>query len=119
MISTSTNAVVELAKRVPAKASAVAVLMEKEGEPQGLSLLPAADREAVEALVRAKAVTGRANEVVSQLVTGGAGGAHRVLVVGLGDEVAAQSRREAGAAVAKYARRHKLESVALVTEDVE
>jgi leucyl aminopeptidase len=119
MISTSTNAVVELAKKVPGKVAAVAVLMEKGGEPQGLSALPAADRQAVEAMVSAKAVTGRANEVVSQLVTGGGGAAHRVLVVGIGDEVTAQSQREAGAAVAKYARRQKLESVALVTDGAE
>jgi leucyl aminopeptidase len=117
MISTSTNAVAELAKKVPGKAAAVAVLMEKGGEPQAVAQLPAADRDAVKALVAAKAVTGRAHEVVSQLVTGAGGVPHRVLVVGLGDEMTAQARREAGAVVAKYARRQKLENVALVTAD--
>ena len=64
-------------------------------------MLSPTDRAAVDALVAAKAISGRANEVVSQVVSG-AGTPHRVLVVGLGEEVA-QSWREAGAAMAKYA----------------
>jgi leucyl aminopeptidase len=117
MISTSTNAAVELARRVPAgKVAAVAVLVKKGEKPQGVDGLSAADRQAIDALVGAKAISGRAHEVVSQVVSGG-GTPHRVLVVGLGDDVTAQSWREAGAAVAKYARRHKLENVAIVVPE--
>jgi leucyl aminopeptidase len=117
MISTSTNATVELSGRVPAKASGVAVLAKKDGGPEGLERLSAADRAAVEALVAAGVPTGRANEVVGQAVTEPA--PHGVYVVGIGapEKVSVQSLREAGAAVAKAARRHKLDNVALIVPE--
>jgi leucyl aminopeptidase len=118
MISTSTNASVTLSKKVPGKVNAVVVLAAKEAAPRGLELLPAADRSAVEALVKAKAISGRVHEVVGQVVGGAT--PHRALVVGLGavEKVSAQSLREAGATLAKFARRHKLENVALVVPDL-
>ena len=118
MIETSTNATVDLAGKVPAKSAAVVVVTKKGGEPQGLDLLSSADRAAVKALIIAKALTGRANEVVSQIVNDPS--PHRVWVVGLGpaDKLSAQSLREAGAAVARTARRQKMENIALIVPDV-
>ncbi|HEY7114945.1 MAG TPA: leucyl aminopeptidase [Tepidisphaeraceae bacterium] len=120
MIPTSTNATVELATKIPAKVNAVAVLTSKNATPRGHNRLAPGDRAAVNALVAAGAVSGKAGEVVSQVVT--APSSHRVLVIGLSATSAAgtsaiQSLREAGAALAKHARRQKLQSVALVVAD--
>jgi leucyl aminopeptidase len=118
MISTSTNASVEISKKTPGKAQAVVVLATKGAPPMGLGMLGPKDREAAEALMSAKVVNGRANEVAGQVVAGKP--PHRVIVVGLGpaDKVNPQSLREAGAAVAKMARRQKLTDVALIVPDV-
>jgi leucyl aminopeptidase len=118
MIPTSTNATVELAPKIPAKASALAVLSRKGASPQGVNQLPPATRAAVDALVAADAISGKAHEIVGQVVTEPA--THRVLVAGLGPATDAdnlQPFREAGAALAKYARRQKLDTIALVVPD--
>jgi leucyl aminopeptidase len=118
MIPTSTNATVELAAKLPAKAAALAVLARKGASPQGVNQLPPTTRAAVDALVAADAVSGKAHEVVGQVVTEPA--THRVLVAGLGgvaDAASLQPYREAGASLAKYARRQRLDSVALVVPD--
>jgi leucyl aminopeptidase len=118
MISTSTHVTIELAKKVPGRAGAVAVLSTQEGPPSGVEMLSAADRAAIDSLVAARAIPSRANEVATQVVD--ASPVHRALLVGLGaaKKISAESLREAGAALAKYARRHKLEQVALVVPDV-
>ena len=119
MIPTSTNATVELAPKLPARAAAFAVLTRKGASPQGVNQLPPATRAAIDALVAADAISGKAHEVVSQIVTEPA--SHRVLVAGLGpvgaDPAALQPFREAGASLAKYARRQKLDTVALIVPD--
>jgi leucyl aminopeptidase len=115
MISTSTNATVELASKLPAKVGAVAVLARKGASLQGVNQLPPPTRAAVDALVAADAISGKANEVVAQVVT--EPGPHRVLAVGVGEAKGLQPYREAGAAIAKYARRQKVEAVALVVSD--
>jgi leucyl aminopeptidase len=118
MIDTSTNATVELSGKIPAKVAAIAVVMKKDASPLGMNQLATDDRVAIDALISAKALSGRANEVVSQVVS--APSPHRVLVVGLGaaDKFSIQSLREAGAALAKTARRQKLDSIAVIVPDV-
>src|SRR5687767_1986057 len=115
MISTSTNATVELAAKPPAKAGASALLTRKGASPQGVKQLPPPTRAAVDALVAADAIAGKANEVVAQVVTEPA--AHRVLSIGLGEAKSLQAYREAAATLAKYARRHKIDSLSLVVPD--
>jgi len=117
MISLSTNATVELAKKVVGKYDAVVVVTTKEGRPDGLEELPAAARAAAEAVVKAKAMGGKAHEVVSQVV--GEPAPHRLLLVGVGvgEKVTAESLREAGAAVAKAARRYQLEKIAMIVPE--
>src|SRR5215203_3859020 len=99
MIPRSTNATVELSGKIPARAGAVTVLMKKDATPGGVDVLSEVDRGAVDALLAAKAATGRANEVAAQAVTQPS--PHSVLVVGIGAaaKVTAQSLREAGAAI--------------------
>jgi leucyl aminopeptidase len=118
MISTSTHASVELAPKLPAKAGGAVALFARGGKPLGVDHLPPADQDAVAALVSARAVPSRANELAGQAVNGAS--PHRVLLVGLGagDRPAVQALREAGAALAKAARRHKLDALAAVVPDV-
>lgn len=118
MIQTSTNATVELSAKVPAKVGAVAVLIQKDTKPQNLEPLSAGDLSAVDAMFNARAITGKANEVVAQVVDEPS--PHRLLVVGLGpaDKISAQSLREAAAALAKTARKQKIAAIALVVPDV-
>jgi leucyl aminopeptidase len=95
---------------MPAKAAAIAVFA-AGGKPLNADGLAAADRRALRALESARAIPARAHEMVQQVVDAPA--AHRLLVVSLGaaDKHSTQSLRESGAALAKAAKRHKLEQV--------
>jgi leucyl aminopeptidase len=116
MIPTSTNVRVELAEKVSASADAVAVFVPKNGRPAvGKFLDGSADRAALDALTKAKAVSGKAHEVTIQLVAEPR--AHRLIVVGTGDEddgPPVTNLREASAVLAKAARKHRVERVAAV-----
>ena len=121
-IPTSTDVAVQLKPEVPANADAVAVFVHKQTKAgsDALADLPAAVREAVEALLEAGAVTGKSNELTAQLLEGDAAGgngrARRLLVIGLGarDKFSAHCLLEAGGTLAKAARRLKLRHVAAV-----
>lgn len=118
MIETSTNATVELAAKIPAKAGAVAVVTKKDQKPEGLDFLSAGDRAAINAMSAAKAFSGKANEIVSQVVDDPS--PHRLLIIGVGasEKLSTQSLREAAATLAKTARKQKLTSVALIVPDI-
>src|SRR5438067_1446770 len=112
MIPTSTNVSVQLAKSAPSGAEAVAVFVHKGTKP-GVPYpgLGEAERAMLDRLLSAGAVRGKSNELTIQLLgSGGANGKpRRLLVIGLGDRerFSAQCLREAGAALAKAARRHR------------
>ncbi len=96
-------------KAVPSDADGVAVLMAKGQAPAGL---PDGLAGAVAALADAGIATGKAGEVVVHLMADGP----LLLVVGTGDasKPAADACRNAGGALARAAKQHKLKSVAVL-----
>jgi leucyl aminopeptidase len=118
-IPTSTDVSVQLKSDLPANADAVAVFVHKQTKAGGeaVKALPESLRPAVEALLSAGVVTGKSNELTSQLLDGGGNGkARRLLVIGLGakDKFSGHCLLEAGGTLAKAARRHKLRNVAAI-----
>jgi len=118
-IPTSTDVSVQLKPDLPSSADAVAVFVHKQTKAGGdaVKALPESLRQAVDALLSAGAVTGKSNEVTSQLLDGGGNGkARRLLVIGLGakDKFSGHCLLEAGGTLAKAARKHKLRNVAAV-----
>ena len=116
-IPTSTDVSVQLKDEVPAGADAVAVFVHKQTKAgsDAVKAMPESLRPAVDALLSAGVVTGKSNELTTQLIDSAAGGkARRLLVIGLGsrDKFSAHCLLEAGGTLAKAARRHKLKNVA-------
>jgi leucyl aminopeptidase len=76
--------------------------------------IPADLRKSVEQLLGAGMVTGKTNELTTQLIDGKP--SRRLLVVGLGniDVFSGECLREAAALVARAARKHKLRRVAMI-----
>jgi len=122
-IPTSTDATIQLKDEVPANADAVAVFLHKQTKPgsEPVAALPEDLREPVDALLEAKALTGKSNEVTVQLLNGeGNGKARRLVVIGLGarDKFCGHCFFEAGGALAKAAKKHRLRNVAAVLPPV-
>jgi len=121
MIPTNTNVQVEISGKLPAKFEAVAVMATKSNPPDGLAMLGAADAAAVETLISLSALPTKARETLVQGIPAASGGAaaHQLIVVGLGpvEKVTTQTLREAGAALARTAKKHKIASIALVIPD--
>jgi leucyl aminopeptidase len=122
-IPTSTDASVQLKPDAPGNADAVAVFVHKQTKPGGdaVKALPQELRAAVDALLSAGSVTGKSNELTTQLLPApGNGKARRLLVVGLGarDKFCGHCLFEAGGVLAKAARRQKLKSVAAILPPV-
>ena len=118
-IPTSTDVSVQLKPQVPANADAVAVFVHKKAKPgtDALESLPAELRTQVDALLEAGSVTGKSNELTTQLLNGADNGkARRLLVIGLGakDKFSAHCLLEAGGTLAKAARKQKLRNVVAV-----
>jgi leucyl aminopeptidase len=118
-IPTSTDVSVQLKDQLPANADAVAVFLHKQTKPgsDAADVLPEELRGHVDALLQAGAVTGKSNELTTQLLNGGGNGkARRLLVIGLGskDKFSAHCLLEAGGTLAKAARKQKLANVAAV-----
>jgi leucyl aminopeptidase len=118
-IPTSTDVTIQLKADAPANADAVAVFVHKRTRPGGeaVEAMPQAVRAEVGALLRAGAVTGKSNELTTQLLNGGGNGkARRLLVIGLGakDKFSAHCLLEAGGTLARASRRQKLRNVAAV-----
>jgi leucyl aminopeptidase len=113
MIPTSTRASVQLSKNIPNDAEALAVFVHKKtGGELNYPGLPSAEATALKNLLSAGVVRGKSNEVVIQLLEGPK--SKRLLVIGLGDpkKFSLETLREAGAALAKAARKQRLKSVA-------
>lgn len=114
MIPTSTRATLQVAKTAPANVEAIAVFVHKQSKSASpYPALPEAERAALDAMLSSGVVRGKSNDVTWQLVEGPK--PRRLMVIGLGDEkrFSVQCLREAGAAVAKAARRQKVKSVAV------
>jgi leucyl aminopeptidase len=119
MIPTSTRATVQLSKTPPVTTEAVAVFVHKQSKSAAnYPSLSEPERAALDVLLSSEVVKGKSNEVTWQLVGGPK--PRRLMVIGLGDEkrFSAQCLREAGAAVAKAARRQKLKSIAVVPPQI-
>src|SRR5687768_15218245 len=104
MIQTSTNVRVELSEgKLPANPGAIAVFAFKNGRLPAENLLDGVPaRQTLQALQKAKAISGKANEVTAQLIDGPR--PHWLLAVGTGDngkENSPQNLREAAAVLAK------------------
>src|SRR5215216_1437345 len=118
-VPTSTDATVQLKADLPANAEAVAVFVHKQTKPGGdaVKAMPAELRETVDALLSAGSVTGKSNELTTQLLPSpGNGKARRLLVVGLGarDKFCGHCLLEAGGTLAKAVRRQKLRNIAAI-----
>jgi leucyl aminopeptidase len=114
MIPTSTRATLDLSRTAPASAEAAAVFVHKQSKPGGnYPSLPDAERKALDALLASGTLRGKSNEVTIQLVE--VPKPRRLIVIGLGDEkkFSAECLREAGATVAKAARKERIKSVAV------
>src|SRR5688572_1198576 len=119
MIPTSTDVSIEVKDKPPANADAV-VVFATEGGGDELARLPGLSREesaAVRRLFDSGVARGRAREVVFDVLDGPGGrGFRRVIVAGLGklEKVSAESIRQAGGAVTRALRKHKLTRAAVV-----
>ena len=119
MIPTSSDVKIQSGREVPAAADAVAVFTHKGVKAADVNTGPLADadRRAVEGLIDAGVVRGKSNEVTMHLVDAAAAKKpRRVIVLGLGNaaKFSAECMREAGATLAKTARKHRLANVAVV-----
>src|SRR5947209_20572086 len=116
MVPTSTRVSVDVAASVPGGAEAVALFVHKQTK-SGAAYPAAGESEqaALDALLNSGAVRGNSNEVTIHLLDGGKK-PRRLIVIGLGDrsKFSAQCLREAGATLAKAARKQRIRSVALL-----
>src|SRR5438034_5244504 len=116
MIPTSTNISVDVASEAPKNADAIAVFLHKQADAKHpeMQRIPQDLRKLIEQLRGAGMVTGKTNELTTQLLD--AKPARRLLVVGLGniDVFSCECLREAAAVVARAARKHKLRRVTLI-----
>ncbi|HEX2970825.1 MAG TPA: leucyl aminopeptidase [Tepidisphaeraceae bacterium] len=118
MLPTSTNVSSELAKAVPTAADAVAVFVTDNPHlPQPTAArLTDSERQAIERMLAAGVIRGKANEVASEVVELARGKHRHVLVAGLGsaEKLTGESFRQAAAALAKTAAKRQAQNVALI-----
>lgn len=114
MIPTSTRAAVKTVKSIPASVEAVAVFVHKQAKSaSGYPSLPQPEQETLDRLISSGVVRGRSNELTVHLLEGKT--PRRLVVVGLGsaEKFSAECLREAGAALAKAAAKHRIPSIAV------
>ena len=118
MLPTSTDVTVQLKSNPPADTDAVVVFATQDAKPADVADgLDAETRRAVERLLEARIVRGKAKELAFDLIeSSGKGKPRRAFVAGLGDakKVTAETVRQAAGAIAKAAKKHRLRSVAVV-----
>jgi leucyl aminopeptidase len=114
-----TNAPVEISvtDRIPANAEAIVVFISLDG-----SSAPGAGKEvaaAVDRLLSAGAATGKAKEIVFDLIGKGSG-VRRVYVAGLGkaEKITMETVRQSAGAVLRALRKHKIVRAAIVLPEV-
>ena len=114
MIPTSTRGTIQLAKTAPEGGDATAVFIHKQTRSAGdYPALPDAEKAALDRVLAFGLSRGRSNEIAVQLLDGPR--PRRLIVIGLGNQkvFSIECLREAGAAVAKAARKNRLKSVAV------
>ena len=117
MVPTSTHARIQLSTSAPTKAEAWAVFVHKQSKrSDAYPLLSEAQQTALNRVLAAGLLRGKSNEVSIQLMDGGP----RLILVGMGnrDQYPIECLREAGAALAKAARRHRIDSVAVFPPEI-
>ena len=118
MLPTSTDVTVQLKSDPPADADAVVVFATEDAKPADVAEgLDAEIRRAVERLLEARIVRGKAKELAFDLIeSSGKAKPRRVFVAGLGkrEKVTAETVRQTAGAIAKAAKKHRLRSVAVV-----
>jgi leucyl aminopeptidase len=115
MIPTSTRGAVKIAKSIPASAEATAVFVHKHSKAAAdYPSLPQSDQEALGQLISSGVFRAKSNEIMLHLFDGKT--PRRLLIIGLGnaEKFSAECLREAGAALAKAALKHRLASVAVL-----
>lgn len=119
MIPTSTNVKIEVGKAVPAAVEGVAVFITESTKriAEEAAALSEAERHAVNRLIAEGVARGKSKEVVMELVDASAKKRRCVLVVGVGsvDKISADAFRQAGGVIAKFARKGRMKSVAILT----
>src|SRR5258708_40273564 len=120
MVPTSTAVDIVSRSAVPANAQAVVVFLAEGAQATAAadSALGEAERKALGTLISAKAVKGKAKEVVIDIVDASGGKFRRLIVAGLGklDKITTESFRQAGGSVVKALRKQKLSSAAIVID---
>jgi leucyl aminopeptidase len=118
MLPTSTDVTVQLKTDPPADADAVVVFATVDAKPADVADgLDAETLRAVERLLEAQIVRGKAKELAFDLIeSSGKRKPRRAFVAGLGDrkKVTAETMRQAAGAIAKAAKKHRLRSIAIV-----
>src|SRR5215469_6493921 len=115
MIPTSTRAAVKTIKSIPASVDAVAVFVHKQAKSAaGYPSLPQPEQETVDRLLSSGVVRGKSSELTLHLLEGKT--PRRLMIVGLGsaEKFSAECLREAGAALAKAAAKHRTPSIAVL-----
>lgn len=116
MMPKVTRVAVQVKNQIPAGAEAVAVFVTEGATRVPTNGLPAEEQRAVQRLLDAGVVTGKAKEVGLDLVEAGKGKVRRVFVVGLGkaDRVTAESVRQSAGTLARAAKRQKVVRLSIV-----
>ena len=120
MIPTSTNVQVKTSEKIGTQAAIAVMVVEGAELSQGaVRLLDSELRRALWRLLDAELSKGKSREVVADLVGHGKL-IRRLLVAGLGDvkKLSVNAVRDAGGAIAKYARQNQLRSVAIVVPEL-
>ena len=122
MLPTSTDVTVQLKSQAPNDADAVVVFATQDTkavQQVAADLAPEAGR-AVDRLIRAGVVRGKAKELAFDLIESAKGKTRRVFVAGLGDarKVTAETVRQAVGAIVRAARKHRLQAIAIVPPTV-
>lgn len=116
MIPTSTNVSIQHKPSVPNNTEAVAVFVHKQTKANDadLAVIPDEIRKVVSRMIDAGVVTGKSNEVQTQLLDGVK--SRRLIVVGLGnrDKFSLECLREGAATLAKAARKLQIDSLAMI-----
>src|SRR5205085_669155 len=117
MIPTSTRVHLDTAARLPASTDAIAVFI-NEKTPQAADLAPlaAAERRAFQQILDSGLARGKAREVTIAPIAAEPGSSRRALIIGLGplQKTTPETYRQAGGALARAARRHRLAHVAVI-----
>lgn len=116
MLPTSTNVSSELAKAVPATADAVAVFVTDNAQLSTAAQLADPERQAIQRMLAAGVIRGKANEVAGEVVELARGKHRQVMVAGLGsaEKLTGEAIRQAAGALAKLAAKRHATRVAII-----